>query len=81
VATAKVITAIEAPGLLTPSDHLEAAGGLDGPRQRKLVRRGLRTGQDPVRLAALEWLGELHGAEAAHRRTGSDPDAAVLTPQ
>jgi len=34
-------------------------------------------GRAPVRLAALEWLCELDGVEAARRRARSDHDAAV----
>ncbi len=47
---------------------LDAAGSLDEPQRRQLVRRSLRSGQGPVRLAALEWLCELDGVEAACRR-------------
>ncbi len=56
---------------------LDAAAGLDEQQRRQLVRRGLRSGQGRVRLAALEWLCELDGAEAARRHAGSDPDARV----
>ena len=56
---------------------LDAAGSLEEPQRRQLVRRGLRSGQGPVRLAALEWLCELDGVEAARRRARSDHDAAV----
>src|SRR5260370_42590526 len=47
---------------------LDAAGSLDEPQRRQLVRRGLRSGQGPARLAALEWLCGLGGVGAAGRR-------------
>src|SRR5258708_30129799 len=54
---------------------LDAAGSLDEPQRRQLVRRGLRSGQGPVRLAALEWLFELGGVGAAFRPPRSHHDA------
>ena len=56
---------------------LEAAGGLEEAQRRRLVQRGLRSGQARVRRAALAWLSELDGPEAARRRARSDPDATV----
>jgi hypothetical protein len=56
---------------------LDAAASLEEPQQRQLVRRGLRSGQGRVRLAALGWLREMDGTDAARRRARSDPDATV----
>jgi hypothetical protein len=56
---------------------LDAAGSLDEAQRRRLVQRGLRSGQARVRRAALVWLAELDGPEAARRRARSDPDATV----
>ena len=56
---------------------LDAAGSLEEAQRRRLVRRGLRSGQARVRRAALGWLCELDGPEAARRRARSDADATV----
>ena len=56
---------------------LDAAGSLKEAPRRGLVRRGLGSGQARVRRAALRWLSELDGLEAARRRARSDPDATV----
>lgn len=56
---------------------LDAADVLEPAERRRVVRRGLRTGQARVRRAALEQVRELDGPDAARRRARSDPDATV----
>ncbi len=56
---------------------LDAADGLDEPGLRTLVDRGLRTAHGSVRIAALELLCELDGAEPARRLAAADPNAQV----
>jgi hypothetical protein len=56
---------------------LDAAYGLDEPAKRGLVDRGLRTAHGSVRIAALELLCELDGAEPARRLAAADPNAQV----
>lgn len=56
---------------------LDAAYKLDEPAKRGLVDRGLRTAHGSVRIAALELLCELDGAEPARRLAAADPNAQV----
>jgi hypothetical protein len=56
---------------------LDAAEVLDDAAQRKLVARGLNSGQGSVRRAALDRVCKLDGAESGLRRARSDPNAAV----
>jgi hypothetical protein len=58
-------------GLVDACDSLPPDGA------RRVVRRGLRTGQGRVRRCALDRLCQLDGPEAAQRRAKSDPDATV----
>jgi hypothetical protein len=56
---------------------LDAAYGLDEPARRIMVDRGLRAAHGSVRIAALELLCELDGAEPARRLAAADPNAQV----
>jgi hypothetical protein len=56
---------------------LDAAGALAETDRRRLVARGLGTGQAPVRLAALDLLCADKGPDAARRRARSDANARV----
>jgi hypothetical protein len=56
---------------------LDAADVLDERRRRTLVDRGLRAAHGSVRIAALELLCELDGAEPAWRLAAADPNAQV----
>ncbi len=56
---------------------LDAAYGLDEPARRTVVARGLRAAHGSVRIAALELLCELDGAEPARRLAAADPNAQV----
>ncbi|MGH2862453.1 MAG: hypothetical protein ACRDLT_13250 [Solirubrobacteraceae bacterium] len=56
---------------------LDAADVLDEPEKRTLIDRGLRAAHGSVRIAALELLCELHGAEPARRFAAADPNAQV----
>ncbi len=56
---------------------LDAAGVLAEAELRELVQRALRSGQAPVRRAALDRIAQLDGREAALRTARSDPNAAV----
>lgn len=58
---------------------LDAAAALDEQQQRTLIARGLAGGQSGVRLAALDLLCRLDGADAARRRALDDPNATVRT--
>jgi hypothetical protein len=56
---------------------LDAACVLDEPARRTLVDRGLRAAQGSVRIAAIEHLCELDGAEPARHLAAADPNAQV----
>jgi hypothetical protein len=56
---------------------LDAAYVLDEPARRTVVARGLRAAHGSVRIAALELLCELDGAEPARRLAAADPNAQV----
>jgi hypothetical protein len=56
---------------------LDAASVLDEPARRTLIDCGLRAAQGSVRIAALEHLCELDGAEPARRLAAADPNAQV----
>ena len=56
---------------------LDAACVLDEPARRTVVARGLRAAHGSVRIAALELLCELDGAEPARRLAAADPNAQV----
>lgn len=56
---------------------LDSAGVLEPAVRRRLVKRGLRSGQGRIRRAALELLCELDGPDAALGVARSDPDATV----
>jgi hypothetical protein len=56
---------------------LDAADELGESAKRGLVDRGLRTAHGNVRIAALELLCELDGAEPARRLASADPNAQV----
>jgi hypothetical protein len=56
---------------------LDAASVLDEPAKRSLMSRGLRTGHESVRIAALELLCEPDGPEPARRLAAADPNAQV----
>ena len=56
---------------------LDAADVLDEPARRTVVDRGLRAAHGSVRIAALELLCELDGAEPARRLAAADPNAQV----
>jgi len=56
---------------------LDAAYLLDEPARRTVVDRGLRAAHGSVRIAALELLCELDGAEPARRLAAADPNAQV----
>jgi hypothetical protein len=58
---------------------LDAADVLDETGRRRLIRRGLRTGQASVRRTALDRLCELDGPESARRRARADTSEAVRT--
>lgn len=56
---------------------LDSAGVLEPAVRRRLVKRGLRSGQGRIRRAALELLCELDGPDTALGVARSDPDATV----
>jgi hypothetical protein len=56
---------------------LDAAYVLDEPARRTVVARGLRAAHRSMRIAALELLCELDGAEPARRLAAADPNAQV----
>ena len=56
---------------------LDAAAGLDEPRRRDLIGRGLNASGASVRRTALDRLCELDGPETAGRRALSDTNATV----
>jgi hypothetical protein len=56
---------------------LDAAYVLDEPARRTVVARGLRAAHGSVRIAALELLCELDGAEPARRLAAADPNTQV----
>jgi hypothetical protein len=56
---------------------LDTADRLDEPARRTLIDRGLRAAHGNVRIAALEHLCELDGADTARRLAAADPNAQV----